>query len=112
MVPPGSGESGVEVREARNADAAAVAPLLAELGFPTPLPTIGERIDSMIDAGELVLVASLEGNLVGLVTAHATPVLHRPTPVGRLTDAHAFYERMGYEATSVRFWKALPAAQG
>jgi PhnO protein len=81
---------------------------------------------------------------------HVTPVLHRPTGVGRITalvvgeaarghgvgralvaeaerrlevlgcalvevtsnqkrtDAHDFYRRLGYEATSVRFARTLP----
>jgi GNAT superfamily N-acetyltransferase len=84
-----------------------------------------------------------------MVTVHVTPVLHRPTPVGRLTalvvterarhggigralvaaaerllaargcalvevtsnrrltDAHAFYGRLGYDTTSLRFKKDL-----
>jgi len=88
-------------------------------------------------------------SLLGVLTLHITPVLHRAGPVGRLTmlvvdesargegigralvtaaeayfaergcalvevtsnkrrtDAHAFYERLGYQGTSERFAKPV-----
>ena len=139
----------LEIRDARPADAPALAALLAELGFPGAAGAVAERLDAMLGAGEVVLVAVRDGKSLGLLTAHVTPVLHRPTPVGRLTalivtesargqgigralvgaaervfamrgcglvevtsnrrltDAHAFYERLGYEVTSLRFKKSL-----
>lgn len=39
----------------------------------------------LIDRGETVLVAVVRGDVVGFVSLHMTPVLHRPAPVGRLT---------------------------
>jgi GNAT superfamily N-acetyltransferase len=36
-------------------------------------------------AEEKTLVATRRGNVVGLLTLHITPVLHRPTSIGRLT---------------------------
>lgn len=139
----------IEVREARAEDADALAGLLAELGFPAAGGEVAPRLHALIDAGELVLVAESDGLVAGLATVHITPVLHRPTCVGRLTalvvselkrgqgigralveaaerlvaergcalievtsnrrlaDAHAFYERLGYEVTSLRFKKIL-----
>lgn len=140
------------IRDARADDAAALAALLGELGFPAPAAAIAERLDAMLGAAETVLVAARDGEPLGLVTVHVTRVLHRPTPVGRitalvvterargqgigralvaaaervvatrgcelvevtsnlrLTGAHAFYERLGYEATSLRFKKPLAPA--
>ena len=140
----------VEIRSARPDDAPGLAALLAELGFPAPAKVIAERLDAMLSSNEVVLIALRDSKPLGVLTVHITPVLHRPTPVGRLTalvvtesvrgqgigralvetgeemlaargcelvevtsnhrliDAHAFYERLGYEATSLRFKKTLP----
>jgi len=96
-----------------------------------------------------VLVAELDGAVIGCLSTSLTLVLHRPAPVGRIsmmvvdealrsrgigaqlvraaehvlteqgcylvevtshlrrTDAHRFYERLGYERTSVRMAKEL-----
>ncbi len=140
-----------EIRIARPGDALALSDLLAELGFPTPPDVVAARLVELGARDELVLVAERDGATLGLLTVHVTPVLHRPTPVGRLTmlvvtqrargqgvgralvaaaerrlaqrgcalvevtshrrlkRAHGFYERLGYEATSVRFGKAIAA---
>jgi GNAT superfamily N-acetyltransferase len=138
------------IREATPADAAEAARLLAALGYPTPPDVLASRLQSFAAAGETALVAAEGlGRLLGLVTIHLTPVLHRAGPVGRMTalvvdesargrgvgralvsaaeallkargcvlievtsnkrraDAHAFYERLGYDATSLRFGKPL-----
>ena len=139
-----------EIRPARPEDAPALERLLGELGFPTPAATVAIRLSALLEASEIVLVALCDREVVGLLTGHVTPVLHRPTPVGRitalvvaervrnqgigralvvaaertlsdrgcglvevtsnrrLTAAHAFYERIGYEVTSVRFKKEIP----
>ena len=138
-----------EIRDACPADAPALAALLAELGYPVAPEVVAARLAALTAAGDRALVATEEAALLGLVTAHVTPVLHRPTPVGRVTalvvaarargrgvgralvtaverllaeqgcalvevtsnrrrtDAHAFYERLGYTATSLRFGKPL-----
>ena len=97
----------------------------------------------------VVLVAELDGEVVGCLSTSVMRVLHRPAPVGRIsmmvvdealrgrgigaalvraaeealaaqgchmvevtsharrTEAHRFYERLGYETTSVRLAKTL-----
>src|SRR5689334_7218675 len=145
-------EQRVMVRAARADDAPALAALLSELGYPASPAIIAQRLETMLTAGEVVLLATRDNDALGVVTIHVTPVLHRPTAVGRITalvvtrrargqgvvrapvdvaerllaqrgcalvevtsnqrraDAHAFYMRLGYEVTSLRFKKELPPA--
>ena len=146
----------VRVREARLTDAAEVVRLLSQLGHAQPAGDDGARLAAFLEQGECVLVAerdsSRSSQLLGVVTLHIAPVMHRAGPIGRLsavvvdesargggvgralviaaeayfaargcamievtsnkarTDAHAFYERLGYTATSVRFAKKVQDA--
>jgi ribosomal protein S18 acetylase RimI-like enzyme len=72
------------IREARPKDAATIAGLIAELGYETSEADVRRRLTQLRKAGEPALVADLEG-VVGILTWHVTPVLHRPRPVGRIT---------------------------
>src|SRR5262245_43750871 len=78
-------EAPLRVRPVRAADAPALAALLDELEFPASVETVERRLAALDRAGETALVAALGGEVLGLVTLHVTPVLHRPTPVGRMT---------------------------
>lgn len=68
-------------------DATALVPLLAALGYPTDAATIDARLRTLAatDPSTRTLVAVVDGQVVGFATLHATPVLHRPAPVGRIT---------------------------
>lgn len=78
---------GLELRPARPADAPGLAPLLAALGYPATADAITGRLAALAasDSGGLTLVAEAGGRLLGFATLHVTPVLHRPTAVGRIT---------------------------
>lgn len=141
----------IEVREAVLTDAPEVVRLFRLLGHELPLERPEARLAGFMEAGDHVLVAARAGSgqLVGAVAMHITPVIHRPSPVGRFTavvvdegmrgagigtaliraaesflsrqgcvqievtsnkkrtDAHAFYENLGYVGTSFRFAKTL-----
>lgn len=77
--------STVVVRDAGPGDAAGLVALLDELGYPATDAEIRARLERMLRAGESVMLAERDGALIGFVTVHVTPVLHRPTPVGRMT---------------------------
>jgi GNAT superfamily N-acetyltransferase len=144
----------IKVRLATIADATEVARLLAMLGHATSPGTPEARLAAFLDKREHALVAydssaGASAPLLGVVTLHVTPVMHRAGPIGRFTavvvdesargqgigtilikvgeahlaaqgcamievtsnrkrtDAHAFYERLGYESTSFRFAKKV-----
>ena len=126
-----------------------LARLIGELGYAIEAAEAVERLAAMAAEGRAVLVAELDGAVVGCLSTSAMRVLHRPAPVGRIsmmvidealrgrgigaalvraaeealaargcgmievtsnerrTDAHRFYERLGYEKTSVRLAKTL-----
>jgi GNAT superfamily N-acetyltransferase len=138
-----------KVREAKPADAARIAELIALLEHPIDEKTVRKNLGKLKKAGELPLVALLDKQVVGLCGVHAMVTVHRPAPVGRITvlvvddkaqrhgigrklveaaeqwcrkqgcriievtsndrraAAHAFYRHMGYERTSIRFFKKL-----
>lgn len=74
----------IVIRDARLEDAEVLSGLLDELGRPTPAVTIVERMKTLDEIGNRVLVAELNGDVVGLLTLHQTPNLHAG-PDGRIT---------------------------
>ena len=87
--------SGLSVRDARDADAEAIAHLLEALGHPLDPPRVIEQLRALAaQGGSGTWVAERDGRVVGLVSAQAILMLHRPAPTGRVTvlvvdpDAH------------------------
>ncbi|HKR24199.1 MAG TPA: GNAT family N-acetyltransferase, partial [Allosphingosinicella sp.] len=72
------------IREARPGDAEPAAALIRALGYEVSAADVRKRLASLKKAGDAAL-AAVRGELIGLVTLHVTPVLHRPRPVGRIT---------------------------
>jgi GNAT superfamily N-acetyltransferase len=77
----------LQIRDATPDDAAGLVPLLATLGYPATQDVARERLATLLrdDRTARVLVALLQARIVGFATLHATPVLHRPTAVARVT---------------------------
>lgn len=69
------------VRPARAADAEAIAGLIAGLGFAVT----GKEIAGRLGALKKETLVAVRGEVIGVLTWHVTPVLHRPNPVGRIT---------------------------
>ena len=144
----------ISVRDARPSDAATLALLLGQLGYPVAAPELERRLLRMLDHNDQrVLIAEATGSTdrqpIGLLALHIFPVLAysddlamimalvidegaRGVGVGRAlvdraaalarehgasrlmvtthvrrADAHAFYERLGFEFTGRRYVKAL-----
>jgi GNAT superfamily N-acetyltransferase len=72
----------VTIRDATAADAADVAALLGELGYPT---TAGEAADRLRRTGGRVLLAESDGRVVGLAALAFTTQLHHAAPTARVT---------------------------
>ena len=74
------------IRPVHEDDAAALAELLAQLGHPLALDQVAANVRALLASpGYGTFAAVLEERVVGAVSAFATPVLHRPRPVGRVS---------------------------
>lgn len=78
----------VTIREARADDAAAIAELLGELGYPTAADAVPRRLANMrTDGGQWTLIAEDgAGQAVGMATIIVRHVINRDEPFGRLAS--------------------------
>lgn len=72
------------VRVATRNDAAAIEGLIGLLGHEVDEGGIRDRLLLLAAAGEAPLVATMDGEVVGLCGLHRMTVVHRPRPVGRI----------------------------
>jgi len=79
--PPPAPRPILKIREARPADAEALAALLGN----DDAKGLADRISRLRKAGEPPLVAEEGGALLGLVAFHAVPLVQEEAPLGRLT---------------------------
>ena len=73
----------VAIRLVQEADGPALAALMAELGYPTAVPQVQERLRALEQAGDQLLVAHQGAQVVGMVHLHRMHFLHR-APDGRI----------------------------
>jgi GNAT superfamily N-acetyltransferase len=74
------------IRPAQDEDAPAISALLDELGHPLAPAAVRTQLDRLRAWSQcFTLVAVARGEVVGLVSGFATPVLHRERPVGRIS---------------------------
>ena len=72
------------IRDARAGDAAAVARLLTELGYPSDAGAVDERLERLQVVGDRVLVAEVDEDVVGVAHLQVTPALERDRPAAKL----------------------------
>jgi GNAT superfamily N-acetyltransferase len=76
----------VTVRRAGPADAAAIAALLAELGYATAPAEVERRLVDLGESGRsAALVAEHDDGIAGVLTLHMVPVVHEPGDWCRVT---------------------------
>jgi GNAT superfamily N-acetyltransferase len=72
------------IRDARRDDSAAIADLLGQLGYPADAEAVSARIRRLLDAGDRLVVADVDGHVVGLASLHVSPSLEYDEPAGKL----------------------------
>ena len=72
------------IRDARAADAAAIAELLGELGYPATGPVVTSRLERLVIVGDRVFVAEADGKVVGLAHLHVSPTIEHERPAAKL----------------------------
>lgn len=138
-----------KLRDAKPSDTKRLTELIHELGHQITQKQVRKNLSALKKSGEVPLVATLDKKLVGMCGVGRRVVIHRPTPLGRITalvvakeaqgqgigrllveaaeewmrkrgcqlvevtsndrraQAHAFYRHLGYERSSIRFFKKL-----
>ncbi|MFG1495902.1 GNAT family N-acetyltransferase [Saccharospirillum sp. HFRX-1] len=77
----------VVIREARLADAERLAELMPQLGYVIAPARLADKIaDFSKSQSDAVFVAELDGNLVGFISCHLTPLFHQAGNSGRITS--------------------------
>ena len=72
------------IRDAEARDAGAVAALLGQLGYPAGAAAIEGRLERLRIVGDRVVVAELDGAVVGLAQLHVSPALEHERPTAKL----------------------------
>ena len=76
----------MRIRDATPDDAARLAELLAELGYPDDIERVRARVRALVDdPSSFVLVVESDGMLTGLASASVIPLLHEDASWCRLS---------------------------
>lgn len=78
--------SSIQIRRAVQGDAAAVAGLLGELGYPADEATFSRRLAALSGCSDnAIFVAECGGEVAGFVSFHIIPLVHVDGGLGRIT---------------------------
>ena len=72
------------IRDARPDDADGLARLLEQLGYRTNANAVASRLERLRIVGDRVVVAELEGEVVGLAHLHVSPALEYDQPAAKI----------------------------
>lgn len=86
----------MNIRDASSADAPAMVPLLAELGYPAIEDAVTTLIGSVTSEGARVLVVETDGKVQGFAVVHRMLTLHRQAPVAYLSALVVSSEARGH----------------
>ena len=72
------------IRDAAPADAEAIAGLLTQLGYPSEPAAVEARLDRLRIVGDRVVVAEVDGQVVGVAHLQVSPAIERDRPAAKL----------------------------
>jgi GNAT superfamily N-acetyltransferase len=72
------------IRDAAPADARAIAELLTQLGYPSGADAVEARLDRLRVVGDRVVVADVDGDVVGLAHLQVSPAIEYDRPAAKL----------------------------
>ena len=75
---------GLTIRDARDDDAPAIAELLGQLGYPTEGGAVAGRLERLRIVGDRIVVADLDGSVVGLAHLQVNPAIEYERPAAKL----------------------------
>lgn len=76
----------IQIRRATTADAAAVMPLVQELGYPSSIEQMRDTLERLgTSESDRVFVAEHKAQLVGVVSVHLLPLFHAAGHLARIT---------------------------
>ena len=105
----------IEIRSASVDDAAGVARLLSQLGYPAPIDTVARRIQRHAESeSDYLLVAAAAGEVVGLAGLHVSLAVEYDAPAGKLSAivVDESRRRQGIGQALVRAVEAQAQARG
>ena len=74
------------IRDARPEDAEALARLVGQLGYPTSVEAVARRVERLVSSeADRLLVAEVEGEIVGLASVHISLLLEYDEPAAKLS---------------------------
>jgi aminoglycoside 6'-N-acetyltransferase I len=72
------------IRDAAPGDAAGIAALLGQLGYPSAAEAIPPRLERLRIVGDRVVVATVDGEVAGLAHLQASPTIEHDRPAAKI----------------------------